>query len=428
MQHRNVEHAIALTLAGQGDHVDWSAFSLTDWQHLIESAQAGGVAPLLHKALEEGPGRMASPFHSRSFMFHCPPSIVRELHAAYCTTAARNLFAYQELARIVTALREVDQPSSAPHSSQQTTPPIILLKGAALAATLYPDIALRPMRDLDLLLPRRHLQPALQAVKALGYREVGPQMRPGLEWPVGYHVHLRGGPHHGVDLELHQGLIASSTDWRSPSLDWFWNQTEPFNPSKGAKKRKGGERIPPMHFRSLAPLLILTPTAHLLYLAAHLMLQHGGAKGRLLWHYDIHLLISRWSSEIDWDELLDRAQAFHWQAALQAALLETRTRFDTPLPGRVLETLVKSQDSRSPHFGECKEERVQTEVARTWTELKALDWPTRLRLAWSIACPTPAYLRWRYDPKPSWLWPLCYVYRWFEILRDGLLTVWQLVR
>lgn len=48
--------------------------------------------------------------------------------------------------------------------------------------------------------------------------------------------------------------------------------------------------------------------------------------------------------------------------------------------------------------------------------------------AWAIACPSPAYMRWRYGPRPvlshvegpAWLWPLTYPYRWLDILRDGL--------
>ncbi|MFQ5344183.1 MAG: nucleotidyltransferase family protein, partial [Anaerolineae bacterium] len=52
----------------------------------------------------------------------------------------------------------------------------MLLKGAALANTLYPTPALRPLSDIDLLIPRQHLEPAVQAVKSLGYRQPYPEM------------------------------------------------------------------------------------------------------------------------------------------------------------------------------------------------------------------------------------------------------------
>ncbi len=44
----------------------------------------------------------------------------------------------------------------------------------------------------------------------------------------------------------------------------------------------------------------------------------------------------------------------------------------------------------------------------------------------AIAIPSPAYVRWRYKPRPAWLWPLCYPYRWLDILREGLSTLWQM--
>jgi len=60
----------------------------------------------------------------------------------------------------------------------------------------------------------------------------------------------------------------------------------------------------------------------------------------------------------------------------------------------------------------------------------------------AIAIPTPAYARWRYKQRPvpsinsghrlscvegpAWLWPLCYPYRWLDMLHDGLSTLWKI--
>jgi len=35
-------------------------------------------------------------------------------------------------------------------------------------------------------------------------------------------------------------------------------------------------------------------------------------------------------------------------------------------------------------------------------------------------------MRWRYRPRPAWLWPLWYSYRWFDMARDGVATVWRI--
>jgi len=107
--------------------------------------------------------------------------------------------------------------------------PVVILKGAALATTIYPNPALRPLSDIDLLIPRQHLEPAVQALKSLGYREPYPEMAPELNRAIHYHTHLRGGPQQSVAVELHWNLVAGDTDWRTPSLDWFWTQTEPIS-------------------------------------------------------------------------------------------------------------------------------------------------------------------------------------------------------
>ena len=48
---------------------------------------------------------------------------------------------------------------------------------------------------------------------------------------------------------------------------------------------------------------ILSPTATLLYQAAHLVLQHGTYRSILLWYYDLHLLVGKCQESIDWGKL-----------------------------------------------------------------------------------------------------------------------------
>ncbi|MER3458636.1 MAG: hypothetical protein C4309_08450, partial [Chloroflexota bacterium] len=47
--------------------------------------------------------------------------------------------------------------------------PAIVLKGPALALTIYPDPALRVIGDLDLLVRREQVEQAMAALHSLGY-------------------------------------------------------------------------------------------------------------------------------------------------------------------------------------------------------------------------------------------------------------------
>lgn len=336
---------------------------------------------------------MQMPDHSR-----------RDLQTGYHANAASNAIIYQELARILATTRDPGIP-------------IVVLKGTALAATTYANWALRPLSDIDLLLHRRDLEPVMAALKALRYREAYPGRDTDLDPILGYDVHLRGGPNDRVIVDLHWKLIGGDADWRAPSTQWFWEETQAWE-RENEQRGEGRQRTP--------TVFQLTPTAQLLYSAAHLTLQHGGASARLIWYYDLHLLLTRQRSHLDWEQLLARAREFRWTAALLAALRGAQERFGTPLPIELLDTLEQAQDQRSARIVARKASAVQSRTTATRDKFTSLTWPARLRLAWSIAFPSPTYMRWRYEPRPTWLWPLYYPYRWFDIARDSLSTLWQI--
>jgi hypothetical protein len=359
---------------------DGSAFPPADWPILIAQARREGVAHLLYRRLE-----------SAGWPPSTPPGLRDELYYAYCNSAAANLLAFRELARILSAFN--------------LTIPAIVLKGAALAATLYPSPGLRPLSDLDLLVPADRLDDAVAVLRGLGYAYTAPLVLPGLDQWVHYHAPpLFGGQDIKLAVEVHWSLVSSEHDWRAPDLDWFWQQSElaDFGPVRAH---------------------VLTPTAHLLYLAAHLMLQHGAGRGRLIWYYDLDLLIRRCAGRLDWDELVSRARQFRWEPALHAALTGAAERFDTPVPAGVLATFHPAGDAEAATLVRRRARSDQTRASRTLAAFSSLTWPARLRLALALVFPTPAYIRWRYKPRPAWLWPLCYPYRWFDEARDGVRTI-----
>jgi len=363
------------------------------WDWIVQAPAFASLLPLIHCSIPH----TALPL-SEAARERCAQ--------AYYRTVARNTLLYQELASILEALSDAEIP-------------VVVLKGAALASTLYPSIGLRPMGDIDLLVPQARLPEALACLKALGYSELIPAMAPGLNRIVGRHVGLDGGRDIPLHVEVHWTLAAGEHDRHAPSMAWFWRQTEEWKLEGGGWK---GESI----LRSPSSVFQLTPTAHLLYLAAHLALQHGVAQAQPIWFYDLDLLVRRQGDRLDWDELLRRAQEFRWAAALHAALQGAQDRFGTPLPQGFLDALAEASDHRAVHLVERKADPLQTRALRVWNVMSALDWQGRLRLALAIAFPTPAYMRWRYKPRPRWLWPLCYPLRWLDILRQGLSTALRL--
>jgi hypothetical protein len=357
-----------------------SILGLDGWRLLATTARREGVAPLLYHALREA-----------GWPADVPTDVQADLRHAYYTTTAVNLLVYRELSRILTALHPI---------------PIVVLKGAALAVTLYPSIGLRPMGDLDLLVPEERLAETVACLKALGYVEPHPKMLPGLQAMIGYDFPLQGGCDIHLTVEPHWSLIGGEESRYQPRIDWFWEQTE-------------------LVSLSGVQALVLKPTAHLLYLAAHLAIKHGEAHSPLRWFYDIHLSVTREGHRIDWNELILRAQEFRWAPALHIALTGTTARFATPLPAGLPESLIKGADPRDQALVQRKT-RPQTRWEMVSDALASLNRHARLRLLLAYVIPSRTYVRWRYKPRPAWLWPLYYPYRWFDMLREGLTTLWRM--
>jgi hypothetical protein len=273
-----------------------------------------------------------------------------------------------ELGRILAALHGVGIPA-------------LVLEGAALANSAYPDPGLRPMRDLDLLVRRRDLERAVAALKCLGYRGLMCNY-------LRCHVFMHGGASGDTAVEVHWNLVENSERHDPAAVERLWGQAEPL-------RLEGGQEG-----------LTLNPTAHLLYLCAHLWRQHG-KNPRLLWCCDLHLLAG--CGRVDWEALLEGARASGWGAAARGALGLAQRYFGTELPGRVLAVLEASRG------GEAGGEAVRAQAAETW---RGLSWRDRLDMLSGLLFPNPGYMRWRYRPDPVWLWPAYYPIRWVNLLSN----------
>ena len=222
-----------------------------------------------------------------------------------------------------------------------------------------------------------------------------------------YHVAFRGGPHRDTVIELHWSLISGDGDWRAPDIDWFWHQTEPWHSPEASASREASQ---------------LTPTAQLLYLSAHAMLQHGSAATRLLWLYDIHRVVERDGARLSWPEIVERARALEWDTAVAEALERCASLFGTALPDFVLPELRRAVTARTARHVASKANRETSRAELVWRELLCLDAAARARLMLAILFPRPAYLKWRY-PRARWLWPLAYAYRWAVVAWEGTTSV-----
>ena len=400
----NARSDLCAILAGGARAETLAKLDRNEWAELVDAGCRQGVGPLLAGAISEGgwPDTM-------------DPAQRRTLVATWRASIVHNVVMFGALLDILETL------------AQRPAVPVVLLKGAALGPTVYPKAELRPMGDLDLLVPRERIDQAVKRLETAGWEPMDVAMMPGLTPEGQRHIRLQSVGSAPVVVELHWTLAGAEGQRHGPDMDWFWAQTEPFDP------RRLGLPVPPSLLEGGQAggdcgSFTLTPTAQPLYLAAHLTLHHAGPGGRLIWFYDLHLVIERQGKRIDWEELVRRADQFHWAPALRKALDGTQALFGTALPTGLLEDLATASAGAPPALGAWGSTQVQTRVTAGLATAATLEWRVLVRYVWGTVMPSPAYLRWRYDLDWGWLWPLYYPYRWADLAGDAVRTLWTVLR
>ena len=170
--------ARATTFPGLVDRILDDCAKTTEWPDLLNRAEVQGIAPLLHWHLQPLDTGIPAQFRRATRLLYLRHQHVAGVYARVLREAL-DLFGKAGIEALV-------------------------LKGAALCQMVYPEIGLRPMRDIDLLLSREQAQPAQDLLVDQGF-SISNAPRPT------DHFHLPS-LHKTVDglhlcVELHHGLF-----------------------------------------------------------------------------------------------------------------------------------------------------------------------------------------------------------------------------
>jgi len=226
-----------------------------EWQEVARLAGMHGVAPLLYHRLKE---------HLSSL----PGEVAASLKDAYLDNISKNIRLYHELARILRVFQEANIP-------------VIVLKGAALAETVYSNIGLRTIGDVDLLVRKEDIPNADRVLRSMGCKAQG-QSRVILK---GFHHFHYTTPKTLLSLEIHWDLVNADIAFHI-DLEGIWSRAE----SAGVAREK---------------CLILSSEDLLLHLCLH--------TGRHIQDMQVRMLVDideviRTHPAIDWDQVRTRAQ------------------------------------------------------------------------------------------------------------------------
>ncbi|MFT6287422.1 MAG: hypothetical protein ACJA09_002176 [Alcanivorax sp.] len=191
---------------------------------------------------------------------------------------------------------------------------VLALKGAALAPTHYRDIGCRPLSDLDILVPEKKLQEAINILTASGWQ--ADNLKPEKNYYAGCrfnHAFSFVHPDKLVQLDLH-GHCNHSALW--PDADkLFWERAVPLAQYEG--------------------VLRLCDTDNLVQVCNHGIAQNHASPVR--WAMDAYHIID--DDNIDWDLLVENANRTFIAPQLLAAFIWLQQELHVAIPPHVLSEL-----------------------------------------------------------------------------------------
>lgn len=263
-----------------------------DWSLVATLAAREGLGPLIHRGLEIGDTLPSGPFPGR-------------MRAAYLSSVVRTRVWLEPTIREV--LGKLQGLGLDP----------IVLKGAALAYTAYPEPAHRTMSDIDLLLPADQLDIARATLLAIGFSDDDSGK------PPSHHLvrlHRQSAPPPGeIGVELHHQLLPEPSPYQ---LD--------LSPFQHRSRVVGIAGV---------PARIHAPTDALLFACVHLAFTHRYGRLPLRSLTDILAITTTFGHDLDWSLLVDTVRCSRTAGAVFWPLWLSHTWLGAPIPDGVLTRL-----------------------------------------------------------------------------------------
>ena len=264
-----------------------------DWDLLLNKADWHRLSPL-----------MAHWLMSPDLSVLVPTSILQRMKGIHAQNLAKSIILQKELSRLLLVF-------------QQEGVPVVLLKGAALLGSVYGDIALRPMGDLDILVRPEHLDraEAIALKQGYGYRanhELQQLTRQDCR-------HLANLWHHEkrIMLEIHHHIVSHDEPYYF-NLEGFWSRARTVTISS-------------------ACALVFAPEDLLIHLSIKFLLDRrylsNSALGQLC---DISEVTRHYGDSLDWDQIEQTSQENGVLKGLHFVLYTCQRLLQTPVPASIL--------------------------------------------------------------------------------------------
>lgn len=277
-----------------------------NWEEVLEIAISNGIAPLLYHNMKK--------IHESHFI---PQEVMDQLRKYYYKNLVRNMDFYTELKKVLNAFYEKGVE-------------VIVLKGAALAETIYANIGLRHMNDIDLLVQEQNLDIAKELMAELSY--ISYEGSRSKDWYRKFHHHLAPflSQDNKIKIEIHHDII--------PPENPFYIDI-----------RKSWDRAQSIVIGGINTL-VLSPEDLIVHLCLHSFYSQPLNKG-LRNLVDISQVVRFYGERINWDLIIREAHEGNFTDFIYYPLCLARDILGMEINREILDAL--KTGSKVGSFGDC---------------------------------------------------------------------------
>jgi hypothetical protein len=275
---------------------DLGAPSEALWTEIVSQAFEHRIAGLAYRCLT-APGA-ATPL---------PPDIARKLREAHSLIAVRNALIFHHATEVVAALAAIGIPT-------------LFLKGLHLARTVYAELGLRSMADIDLMVPRPQLEQAERVLLDLGYG-TRPRFDVATQAARLHHLARLDKPD-GITVELHHAIEIPTSPF-TIDREALWQNVQPIALNGATAYGLADEHL-------------------LIHLSLHLAYHHGFRRSPLKALIDVTTLLERRGDAFPWAEVVASSHAWGTDRFVYATLRLASQILGASVPRDVLARMAHS--------------------------------------------------------------------------------------
>lgn len=355
--------------------------SKTEWNELVSALIPHRILPLLYWKIKHLPPE-----------FRPPKDITTQLLQGFLVSSHRCLQMERQL-RIIIEIFDRKGIS------------VLVLKGQALARTVYPTPESRPSGDIDLLVCPEQMIQARKVLIDRGYNCQEKRFEAFRDFHNSEEFIHKGDPNNNYEVEVHWALHMFS-DSR-----WKVNINE-------IVSRAVKVETPDLCFK------MLHPVDNLMHASLHMIIRHSH-NIRLIWIYDCALLAQQLTLTNNWEMLIKKNYGGEMHIVLKKALEMARLWYNSNVP--------PGFDGHSSRAGFSGLDIAAFPDPVRWLNKQIFKFPIKLFFSndlslykkihylFQIIFPHPDVVRMKYPPSHSWLLPLSYLQRWLRWIKKLIL-------